>query len=180
MVCNLSGKTLHLSYNLGTPLQFLSFREIFPVVNISRGWRIYLKFHLPHSKKYCHTQDFCWLLKASFISLSVRFASPTRVWCGFRYWSNFVCDSGISEASFGPMSTKNLLKQFYFSLIKCFLTIYNNSSRKAAFSWFCSHNNLLDYIPLFLYIILIFFKTSCIKTFLDFFFRLSKRDLYAL
>ena len=121
------------------------------------------------------------LLKASYISSSVRFASPMRVWCEFRYWSNFVCDSEIIEASFRPMSTKNLLKQFaIFPLIKYFLTIYNHSSRKTTFSWFCSHNDLLDYIPRFLYIILMVFKTSCIIIFLDFFLRLWKRDLYAL
>ena len=37
-----------------------------------------------------------------------------EVWCEFRYWSNFVCNSGIIESSFGTLSTKNLLKQFFF------------------------------------------------------------------
>ena len=49
LVCNLSVKSLHLSYKLGTPLPFLRFLDIFPVVKkaleyVSQGWRIRQKF----------------------------------------------------------------------------------------------------------------------------------------
>ena len=53
------------------------------------------------------------LFKTFFKSSTIRFTSPMKVWYGFRYRSNFACDSRIIEACFGTkMYTKNLLKQF--------------------------------------------------------------------
>ena len=59
-----------------------------------------------------------------------------------------------------------------FFLDQILLTIFNNSFRKTAFSWFCSPYNLLDYIPQFLDISLIYLKTSCVI----FFFRRADSD----
>ena len=83
MVCTLPVKTLHLSYKLGIPFQFLSFHEIFSVVtkdkiyfkgvkNISEVPSTTLKEILPYSGLLLGFR----LLKASFISSSVRFDSP--------------------------------------------------------------------------------------------------------
>ena len=116
LVCNLLVKTLHHSYKLGTPLQFLSI----PCCN--ERLKTYFKGVKNVSEVSFTTfeeilsyvgllLDFK-ILKASFTSSSVRFASPVKVCCRFRYWSNFAYDSEIIEASFGPMSAKKLLNQF--------------------------------------------------------------------
>lgn len=137
-----------------TPLQFLSFMEIFPVVRkdgkyISRRWGIYLKIHLPQAKKYCRTQDFFWALY--FIISKVCSTHEGLVWV----WKlvNFFCDSGINKASFGSMSTKKLLNQFAifpWSIIPWPSIIFLLGKLS---SWFCSPYNLLDYVPRFLYIV---------------------------
>ena len=52
LVCNLSVKTLHFSYKLGTPLQFLVFLEIFrcKTENIFQGGEEYIRSLVYHRR----------------------------------------------------------------------------------------------------------------------------------
>ena len=77
------------------------------------------------------------LLKASYTSSSVRFAS---LW-GFDVGLDTDQIFFAIQESLRLVLDQCLQRTYcYFSLIKYFLTIYNHSFRKTVFSWFCSHD----------------------------------------